>query len=112
MAQERPHQPRDAVLMARSCRAPRSVSVSGHWRNVGPRRKRRRTRTGPRAGTTYWVAESSTGGVCGHHHRDALAALRCVGRQGKRERIARARLTRRQARQRKRYWYVAKRVAT
>lgn len=76
------------------CSAPASVTVSGHWREVKPRRKKRTPAkpTGP-----YYVAESSNGQTCPHHHRTRSGARRCANAMQKKSRAAHARLTRKQA---------------
>lgn len=89
-----------------SCRAPTSVTVAGHWRELKGRRKKRKPPAKPKG--TYYVAEDSTGRTCDHHHRTRSGARRCANAHQKREAIHRARnLTRKQARKtRVRRWDV------
>lgn len=97
--------------MARACRTPpQTVSVKGYWREAGPRKKKRRA-TAPRG--PYYVAESSTGQTCGHHHRTRSGARRCATEHQRKSRMAHARLTRRQARKtRVARWDVEQKGAT
>lgn len=80
----------------KSCRMPRSVSVTGHWRELTGRRKKKRAPARPKAGR-FWVAESPTGRVCSHHHRTAAGALRCAKAHDRKAAASRAGLTRKQA---------------
>lgn len=79
--------------MARSC-SKGQVSVGGYWRGIGPRRRKRKAKT-PTG--IYYVAESSRGETCGHHHRTRSGARRCANLHQRKARAAHARLTRRQA---------------
>lgn len=80
----------------RSCAAPASVSVSGHWREVKGRRPKKRAPAKPKG--AYFVAEDSTGRTCDHHHRTRSGARSCANKQQRAEVVYRARyLTRKQA---------------
>jgi hypothetical protein len=72
--------------MAPKCSPPKSQTVKSHWR-AAPRQHRH----GPRKGSTYYVAESSSGHTCGHHHKTRTAAMQCAIRQNKRETRTRGR---------------------
>jgi hypothetical protein len=80
-----------------SCKAPASVAVGGHWRQLTGRRKKRAPAK-PKAGTTYYVAEDSTGRTCDHHHRTRSGARTCATKHQRAEVVYRARyLSRKQA---------------
>lgn len=72
------------------------VHVKGHWRELKPRKKKRAP-AAPKKGQTYYVAESSTGATCPHHHTTRSGARRCANDLGRKARMAHARLTRKQA---------------
>lgn len=82
--------------MARTCRPPKAVTVKGHWREISGTRKTKPKPRAPKGG--YYVAESSNGKTCGHHHRTRSGARRCADAHARKARMAHARLTRRQAR--------------
>lgn len=123
MAQARASQPSDAVLMAAcahkggrcACSPPASTTVKGHWRELTGRRKPKRAPgpAKPKAGSTYYVAEDSTGRVCEHHHRTRAGARRCANTKQRAEAAYRARhMTRKQAaKTRVRRWDVSTRRA-
>jgi hypothetical protein len=71
------------------------VNVNGYWRGVGARKKKRAPAKAP---SSYYVAESSTGETCPHHHRTRSGARECANRHARAARMAHARLTRKQAR--------------
>lgn len=77
-----------------SCSAPESVSVKGYERGAG---RRRRKPAGPKSGTRYYVATSSTGRVCEHKHRTRSGARACANRHQRAARAAHARLPKKAA---------------
>lgn len=71
------------------------IKVKSYWRAIGAAKKKRAPATKP---AHYYVAESSTGQTCPHHHRTRSGARSCANNLGRQARMAHARLTRKAAR--------------
>lgn len=61
-----------------TCQPPKSVTVRPYWRA-----KARKHSKGPKAGTTYYVAENEHGQTCEHKHRTWSGAHACAARHNR-----------------------------